>query len=277
MGGAARSRFGYSLALPSSGEPTPSGTILFDMRAGGAQDLQAMTTTAQVDAAFTATGGDFNDSQNLCTTAIDLNYNGSGKHAIRFDWLQNLSGSGPTGTDSTTLTYFHTPGPPSNPFCFSYIGHLGKTPTGGGLGSVGVFNPVDFTGGKKQVLFYRANDDGTDRLYLVWPAQDPADQNFTWSIDGRNFNDEFLGIDFGVGVDVRWTYRLTAASSSSASDGKIEVWRNGVKVIDEQHAAGGSPNGIGNLGFQQVELCTTRRRVLQDESEYMTDLVAWKP
>src|SRR5689334_13830089 len=61
-------------------EPTPSGTIFFDTRAGGAQDLNKFNDWGTAQRIF--------DSGFRGPVTLDPNFDGRGKHAIRFDWTQ---------------------------------------------------------------------------------------------------------------------------------------------------------------------------------------------
>jgi uncharacterized protein YjdB len=250
-----------------SAEPTPSGTIVLDWRAGGAQDMQAVSTLAAFKSYYTSapTPGEFDDLTNgngNATLAFTTNYDGNGKHALRVDWPAN------PGFDSgaSTVWYFNTT---INQLYCSFVIHLGKTATGGGIGTVGSFSPTTLAGGSKRWFALRNANDGTDRVYWVWGLADPSALSQDVQIDNRNWN-SFFTADFGIGQDVRWTFRVIPASSPTASDGIVQAWRNGVMVMNDQAA------NIGNMGFQQFITMGTRRNV-QAESEYWTDLVVWRP
>jgi uncharacterized protein YjdB len=253
----------------SSAEPTPSGTIVLDWRAGGAQDMQAVSTLAAFKSYYTSAPqpGEFDDITNgngNATLAFTTNYDGNGKHALRVDWPAY---PGNVDSGASTVWYFNTT--ISQLYC-SFVLHLGKTATGGGNGNVGSFSPTSTGGGSKRWFALRQANNGTDRVYWVWGAADPSAQSQDVQIDNRNWN-SFFNTDFGVGQDVRWTFRVIPASSPTASDGIVQAWRNGVMVMNDQAA------NIGNSGFQQFITMGTRHDVLQAESEYWTDLVVWRP
>jgi hypothetical protein len=169
------------------------------------------------------------------------------------------------------LGNFYYPSTLSTTVYTSVVIHLGKTATGGGNGTVGSFSPVNTAGGMKRILWLRNKDDGTDRFYWSWPTADPSAISNDLqcdTINGHNFDDYFAA-DFGVGQDVRWTFRLTRASSQTALDGIIQVWRDGVLVLDNQQAE------LGERPFQQLAIVVTRWNGTQDESEYWKDLVVW--
>jgi hypothetical protein len=251
-------------------EPTPSGTIVLDWRAGGAQDMQAVSTLAAFKAYSTSTKpqpGEFDDVTNgngNATLAFTTNYDGNGKHALRVDWPAN---PGNVDSGASTIWYFNTT--LSQLYC-SFVIHLGKTATGGGNGTVGSFSPTSPGGGSKRWFAFRQADNGTDRVYWVWGAADLSVQSQDVQIDNRNWN-SFFNTDFGIGQDVRWTFRVIPASSPTALDGIVQAWRNGVMVMNDQRA------NIGSAGFQQFITMGTRHNVLQAESEYWTDLVVWQP
>jgi hypothetical protein len=239
---------------------------VFDSRAGGAQSFQSANTLADVRAYFTANHG--NGAGELVDgTAghwdFTTNYDGSGKHALRVDWTPN------PGAESEASSIFYYP-TTINQLYWSVTIHLGRTATGGGVGNIGSFSPVTATGGMKRLLFLRNKDDGTDRINLYWNASNPSAVASSMSIDNRNYNSYFT-VDLGIGVDVRWTGRIIPSSSSTAKDGIVQVWRNGVLVLNDQAAA------IGNLPFQEKEMIATRWNCTQNETEYWTDLVVWRP
>jgi uncharacterized protein YjdB len=257
-----------STSSGSSAEPTPSGTIVLDWRAGGAQDMQAVSTLAAFKSYYTSapTPGEFDDVTNgngNATLAFTTNYNGNGKHALRVDWPAS---TGTYDSGASTVWYFNTT---INQLYCSFVIHLGMTATGGGVGTVGSFSPTTLAGGSKRWFALRNANDGTDRVYWVWGLADPSALSQDVQIDNRNWN-SFFTADFGIGQDVRWTFRVIPASSSTASDGIVQAWRNGVMVMNDQAA------NIGNSGFQQFITMGTRRNV-QAESEYWTDLVVWRP
>jgi hypothetical protein len=237
-------------------EPTPAGTILFDMRAGGRQSLQAAADIATVRALFNSTGGELTDGDGHWRLAT--NVDGSGKKALAVDWPAN------PGRESSAIGILYYGAEYDRVYTTVTI-HLGRTATGGGLGTIGSFVPVTSGGGMKRLLWLRHRDDGTDRVYWVWPTQPAGGAGHNLSIDNRNYDVGFSA-DFGVGQDVRWTFELIAGEP-----GHLRVWRNGVLVLDNQRAA------IGSLPFSELELMATRFNTTQAETEYWTDLVVWRP
>lgn len=261
---------GRILVRPAGGgsdEPTPSGTILFDSRAGGAQSFQAITTIAQARSIFTATGGNggLHDSVipggRTGTFAFTTDYDGAGKHALRVEWPAT------PGAEGTILgdIYLGAGGPYSHVYV-SMVMHMGRTATGGGIGSVGAFTPVRTTGGAKRMMLLRQLNNGLDRLYWVMPTGEPTDLINAICCDNLGLAIAFPA-DYGVGVDVRWTMELI---SGTPNPGTWRMWRNGVKVLDS------APN-IGSLGFAQLQFYVTRMDQDNPETEYMCDLVAWTP
>jgi hypothetical protein len=240
-------------------EPTPSGTIIYDMRAGGGQSLQSATSIANVDTAISAVDGRsaIPDGEQVGSFAFTEDYDGAGKHAIRLDWPQNLAAQ-----SSLTMQLYY---PDQYPNIYtSFVIHLGKTATGGGLGSNGAFALGNSTGFKR-FMWLRNADNSTDRLYFNWPTGG-------YNIDRMFISCDNLSLDIPittdwasmVGVDVRWTFEFIAGSPSTA-----RVWRDGVLVLDDNDA------GIGTLGFEQSQVPTTRFNTPSDESEYLTDIVMW--
>jgi hypothetical protein len=239
-------------------EPTPSGTIFFDGRAGGAQSFQAMSTIADFDNAISVRGGGLETTQPAGSTQWNFttNYNGAGKRAVRIDWPAN-----PTAQSSAPLIYYY-PATYSKVYT-SVVIRLGRTETGGGNGAVGSFLPVTGSGGMKRFMWYRQRDNGNDRVYWVWGSGEQATFGNALQIDNRNLTVGFPA-NYGVGQDVRWTFELISGNPST-----MRVWRNGVLMLNNTNA------GIGTLGFSQSMFPTTRFGTQQAESEYWTDLVLW--
>jgi adhesin/invasin len=246
-------------SVGSTTEPRPTGTIVLDTRAGGAQDIQAVSTFAGAQAYWKASGGVLNPGSGSGVMGFTTDYNGSGKHAFRIDWQAN-----PGGESAINDNSFYFPSTLSSLYC-SVVIHLGRTATGGGVGNIGSFVPVTSSGGMKRILWLRQRDNGTDRLYWNWPTAGQNSQQNDLTIDNRNF-DTYFNANYGVGVDVRWTFELIPGNP-----GTLRVWRDGVLVKENTNAA------IGTTGFAQLQFITTRFAAQQAETEYWTDLVVWKP
>jgi hypothetical protein len=236
-----------------SSEPKPSGKILFDMRAGGAQDLQAVATFGQLAGLFKATGGGLYNGNG--TFALEPDYDGKGKKAVRIDWPSN------PGTESTATAIIYHASVPN--LGVSFVRHLGRTASGGGIGAVGAYNSSVGDVGAKVMLHLRKPDDGAGRMYW-YQARGGGPTNNTWAIDSDDFARQFTA-DHGEGVDVRWTYVIRPV------DGTIKVWRNGVLVMDY---TGG---GFRSEPFAESQWVATRWSVGQPETEYWTDFVLWGP
>lgn len=258
-----------TIVVTGAGEPVPSGTIIFDGRAGGAQDFQSITTRAQLAAYFTATGGELTDLQ-VGVWNMELNYNGSNKHAMRLEWTSN-----PAAQSSLLGNFYFKSGGNDITYpnlYYSVVIHLGKTATGGGIGSVGSFVPVTNGGGMKRTLFARSKDNSGDpyRLYPVWNGGDQGPPNRCgFNIDTSNFDVRY-NADYGVAEDVRWTMEALPGATNH-----LRMWRNGVAVLDHTGTGAASTTSIGTGPFAQMQVATTRFNCTQDETEYWTDLVVW--
>ena len=245
---------GSAVTLTGGGstEPTPSGTILFDGRAGGAQDFQSISTMPQLLALGFQQGADV-----FCTTGIDTNYDGNGKHAIRFDWQTNIGAQ----SNATLVWYFNAH---YKPFCFSVVIHLGKTASGGGNGVLGAFDAsLSSTSKAKRFLFYPNQDSGTGRYLWYWDTNGQATGTHKLESDSAYF---WSGADYGVGQDVRWTFQVDPGTPSV-----MRQWRNGVLMDTNNNA------DISSTGIIEIQFPTNRWNTVQNETEYWTDLVMWSP
>jgi uncharacterized protein YjdB len=239
-------------SVGSTAEPKPSGTIVLDTRAGGAHDIQKANSIADARAYWAKSGGPLNG------IGFTTDYDGKGKHAFRVDWQAN---PGRESSFNDNAFYF----PSQSAIYTSVVVHLGRTATGGGVGNIGSFVPVTSGGGMKRILWLRQRDNGTDRVYWNWPTGGQGAQQNDLTIDNRNF-DSYFNADYGIGVDVRWTFAIIPGNP-----GTLRVWRNGVLVHENTKAA------IGTLPISQMQFITTRFNATQAETEYWTDLVVWNP
>ena len=246
---------GTAVTLTGGGstEPTPSGTIFLDMRAGGSQSIQTMSTVDEVDALSGWTR--FADGYSGIQFSTD--YDGAGKHALRFDW------TAAPGIESNRAWLFQASTSYPNLYV-SVVIHLGKTATGGGTGTVGSFVASQSPTAKlKRLFMYRLLNDGTGRLLWNWPdggeptgAQELQHPGVTPTL--------YFNADYGIAEDVRWTWQLLPGTPSTA-----RLWRNGVLVYENLNAQ------IGTEAFRQFSFPSNRWNVVQDETEYWTDLVMW--
>lgn len=233
-----------------SGEPQPSDagiTILRDFRAGGAQDLQAVTTTAQMYALFQ------DDSGNGQTNPVlSLDVDGAGTNAVRCDWTAGGD------TDPEQNCYVESQFTPFNdkPLYVWCKVRLGRTATGGGNGSVGAFalNANHANAHIKKFLIQRV-----DNTYRIYSKLYPSSQD--WQIDQTNLNtaDCSDSLMNHIGVTQTVTIKYTLPN-------RIEMWLNGTKVWD-------GSDDIGSTGFKAVQWMATMLVPNVDMSEYLWDMV----
>ena len=210
--------------------------------------------------------------------AFSANMDGNGTHALRIDWNSFNGRCGDAGGHMRN----YLPQPYSKHLIFSWKQHLGRTPTGGGIGAVNSFqitnsgNGCDFNAGRKELLVARdvADGGGFDRMDYIWPGPAPVSPRV--DNGNQNLNINILpGLSFNpqqhVGETIVQTVELQAESSPGASDGIVRVWINGVKVIENVRAK------IGAEAFNRTELPSTFNSPAQDQSEYIWDVVAWVP
>jgi hypothetical protein len=238
---------------PAQGEPVPGGTILFDTRAGGAQSIQSATSLTSLLSIFQErrlSGG--------ASEFLELNVDGQGTKAHGIAWAP------PTGSEQESFLGRYMDAP-SDGWYTSWKMYLGRSPTGGGVGSVGQFS-LDGTPGRHQkvMLWMRgdldANGGSPSRIYLVMT---PDGANFR--IDARNYNSPGLSINpmTMLGQVQRWVVFI------QPSTGTIRTWINGVLVLN---ATG---QDLGPTGLSQVQqTATTFPGVAQ--TQYVWDTVVWR-
>ncbi len=269
-----------------SGAPSPSGSIRYDMRAGGAHSIQSATTMA---AAKTASGfSEFSNFSSPYIVDFTADMDGAGKRAFRFNW-KDLSGASipndehdlnlERGTGSLGIT--------AGDIYIQWKMRHGETSSGGGVGSVGSFIMYGGrTGGAgKRLVWFRAGDSQQGRITLApglqgdgmsifvdgdpaqgsggssgpWPGQIEADVPIDWE-------------DF-INQDVKLTMRFGPSSNDDTADGTLEVWFNDTLVHSR----------IGNILIGPLALSGTLQlggptwiQPQQDQTTYLWDVVIWQ-
>lgn len=283
--------------LPS--DPAPAGRILFDTRAGGAQDLQRMATAA--DVANMLGKGNYSTLPNSWTPTwgFTKDLDGRGTRGILIPWAAKPAGT--FGDVAQLLTVelknFLAGGPMPRRFVVQWKSWLGRTRTGAGtpggadaIGAIGAFqwhnpaDPVKNAAGKRIRLFRDLPDAtrytrGFDILYhghetgLACYAElasssplFPSEQNAYGAI--------FPGVDPAPWINqvVTTTLAIEPSSSDAAADGSVRVWMQAAKVLDLTAKA-----ALGVPGFSGFEFPMIFRSPAFDQTEYWWDVVAWEP
>lgn len=243
--------------------PTPSGTIYFDTRLGGAQSYQAMSSLNQMLSLYAPEYATYGGSSFFYIANID----GNGAKALGRQWVPYSSSSGEQACMVSR--------PSSGGFGISgewihrYKMILGRTATSGGNGTIGAFTLASIGNAHQKTILYGRQPvgNGTDRLYQVMR---PGGTKF--SIDNRNYNSP----DWSLNPYNFPGQILEITTHVMPSIGKIRTWmRVGnaapVKVLD-------TPNGqnIGTLGLGWIQETVTTFPAINCV-QAIWDQVVWVP
>jgi len=259
------------------GNPVPSGTIYVDTRAGGANNIQAVTTLAAATAAWgVGTPSPYLSANIGFTTNVD----GVGTHAFS----ASLGGWGGVPRDGGSQLQWYLPtGPKPKALYIQWKHRMGRTATGGGIGAVGFFditnqNDPGGNAGRKYLLMLRDVADGGSggRVDHVWAGPSPVSVH-TEGWYGLNPYPGNLGLnrcafnpEAHINETIVFTHYLQTESAPGASDGAVRVWYNG--VLCAEHT--GVPSG--HLGIHRFQFPATFRSPIADQTEYFWDIVVWR-
>lgn len=245
------------------GAPTPSGTILRDTRAGGAQSYQNQTTIAGINGRWDATRYT-NENGILVTGFFEPDIDGSGTNARGFHWdnkgaqeQEALVGleSGQLTTPNGTGWYTQTKA------------RFGRRPGGAGTTpeNFWTLDPANVNAHHK--LFFWNRTTGTYRLYFVIRPDGSK-----VSIDGNNYSSPVATGSNNpynrTGEILTLTFYFLPSSSDGASDGIVRVWLNDDLVIEDEAA------DIGNDALENCQLTATTFPELA-QTQYELDTVVW--
>lgn len=272
-----RPREGFIAALGSAGrrtasgatggsgstDPVPSGTIWFDTRAGGAQDLQAVTTLAAAQAFF----NDGSPSLGSCCF-FTTNYDGAGTHALRFEWVFTDN----VPHDYTREIAKHLTDNTVTDLYVQYKSWLGRTATGGGIGTIGSFiqaNPAVSTANRK--AFRNVIETGGGGCTDVYNGSVPFGGRISDGFGGDNNYASGWDNSTFVGQIIVSTFRVKVGSA-----GHLEVWKSvgGTQLV---HYDSGANKNVSGLWHHAFQFPSTMNTPAQDQSDYYWDIVAWTP
>jgi len=242
---------GSNVVIPVGGgnDPVPGGTIVFDTRAGGAQSYQADTNLAEIEAEwndirYTGASGFFSD-----------NVDGAGTNAFGCQW------NNATGSEQECMLGRNVSAPNTGWYT-QYKMYLGRSPTGGGTGTLGQWTLTGGNPHQKTMMWNRASDPGeSHRIYV---AQRPGECKF--EIDGTSW------------VSNNWSenpYNYTGTVQKitvyiQPTTGIVKVWRNGNVVMDMT----GQQAGVGTMGLAIIYQSVTTFPG-QQQVQYFWDTVVW--
>lgn len=252
-----------------STNPTPSGTIHFDTRAGGAEDLQATSTRAQALALFPGETSGW---------SYTTNYDGNGTRAMAVNW-ENYGGACADQEERLEIN-FGSPKPTE--VYMQWKEWLSKTATGDGIGSADSFQITNAAcgaggnAGKKCWMILRDGVGGGSegRLEMLWAGPAPVDVKFT-SDSYSLSQSQNQGVNFAPQTNLSTvlitTIHIKSASTRSAADGVWEMWVNGAKRISATNVS------LSSYAFDRWQLPTVFNSPTTDCTQYYYDFVAWEP
>lgn len=234
---------------PSSGAPTPGpgAQIVFDTRAGGAQDFQQMTSLSQMQSVY---GGVRNS--NGATSFFETNVDGRGTNARGCQWAAPRGGEQECFV-STDRVRVHAP---ATGWYTQFKTYLGKSPSGGGTGPVDSWILSGSNPHQKIFIWGRVSEG--QRLYLrILP-------NGTNLVsDGLNYNSPMFSRNlYGMKGIIEVTMFI------QPSTGTVRAWVNGSQVLDARN------QNIGSSALDGLQETITTFPG-QQQVQYMWDTVVW--
>jgi len=256
----------YNSSIVVHPAPNTGDTILFDARAGGADDLQAVTTQAQAQALFaTATLG---GADTFCSAAH--NFLGDNRtQAIRYEMTQ----SGDCGESGPSPIYFLT-GLSLSEVYMAWKWRMGRSATDTGGSSVGTVDyfqisnletcnaaPPDTPEGRKEVMM---NMSGSLTRF---------DLDFSGYNGGPLRVQPIPGSITGLGTAAIDTYtpRLMHFAYHFHAPTTARIWFQGA------YAGGTTAGSWGSCTIDDIRNPSTMGTPSHPQTEYKWDFVIWRP
>jgi hypothetical protein len=252
---------------PIGPQPLVGNRVLVDFRAGGNRDLQAALSEAEAKSFI----DDFNGTQ--AKVGFTTDFDGEGAHAFVVNW----PGWGENARDISVDLGIHLPAYETE-LWVSYKSWWGRTPTGGGIGDIGAFDPtnehdpVGNAGGKRFRCVGDGWAGGEGEASVVMAGPEPwrprgVGSAFPRDHSGkRTFEDQEL-----VGRVVTYVYHIRVSSGPGVKDGVFEQWINGDQMFDAHDIE------VDIKNVKRFKQPTVMRSPKYDMTEYIWDIVAWSP
>jgi uncharacterized protein YjdB len=280
------------VALTTSGTPMPTSTskILLDTRAGGAQSFSNVSNVNDALRLFARPGDGVVDAtpvrpaKDSSGWSFTTNADGNGLHALRVDWTKSsdpCTGDGCHDEGIRLVHYLPDGGPtrggtPTREVFVQWKNRLGRyafdVDANGPADSYSISLP---SGSCKRALFSNADDYRRVDFALTRGASpigaqlEVNDQGYAFEAPTDRWN-----LDQVVGANVRpytTTMHVVAASSDAVRDGLVELWVDGTQVFSVHDVP------MSAEAFDRWEFPTICVSVPQPQSEYLWDIVVWKP
>ena len=289
IGTVSGSSSGVVAGAAGTGDPQPQtgDQILLDFRAGGNKDLQSCT---DLTCARNRMG------IHVGNIGFTTNFDGNNTRALVFQWLLNNGQATCTGNTGSQQDMFMETSTNVSGFADIYLQYkiwMGRTATGGGVGTVGSYSNVNLGGGtpgghKWWVWFRTAAGNGDGRLTAeqsptLWKMITTSYPGYTGPApiaDGAIGEVHYFGTDVTSGA---WnpdanlnkvntlTFRIRSETANNAQNGLMEVWANGALVQSKSNLY---TSPLGFFGLQiggPTWICPPA-----DQTYYMWDIVVWK-
>lgn len=242
--------------------PTPSGTVLVDLR-GAIQG-----TTTDFATAMAASKAVYEVAQGR-PFSLDLDIDGAGTHGLRVDYP---AWNGVTAQDDGATLILYLPkvnGAYPKHVLFSWKHKM--------FSPFQITNPAaSYNASRKMWLTLRDRPDlgGEGRVDYIWPGPAPISPRVDYATQEKNYN-VLPGVSFNpqehVGEVLRSTLEYKAESTAGAADGVVRLWINGQKLIEYTAAS------IGAEAFQRFQFPCTFNSPAIAQSEVFWDVVCWTP
>ena len=258
--------------------PQSGDRIILDSRV----TLQQAMTLDQMEEAILGRQGNGPNHPGLETDpwSLALNIDGNGTRAVRRTWRAFCCGDADgNGYLQPRMGDF---GSSPKEIYIQWKQKLGRTPTGGGIGTPETFqvhNPADVghNAGRKNMLVLRdvPNDPGSGngRFDYLWYGAGGIAVGLSNNVPASVFNPQWFarpGTAPHLGQVMLQTLHLRAASAPGANDSREALYVNGVLIKERI-------GGMNEWGFNRVQFPSTFRSPAQDQTEYFWDLVIWEP
>ncbi|MEX2284966.1 MAG: Ig-like domain-containing protein [Gemmatimonadota bacterium] len=257
----------------SVGNPAPDANdrILIDSR----QTLQQATNLREM---WSAVLGQPQPSEplhaGLATDpwSLALDIDGQGTNAVRRTWRAFCCGD--RDGNGAIEAHMGAFGSAPKEVFIQWKQLLGRTPTGGGIGAVGVFQvhnatDVGHNAGRKNFLVLRDVPgqpwSGNNRFDYLWYGSGGIAVGLGNDVQAASFNPQQR-----VGQVMIQTLHLRAASAASATNSREALYVNGVLIRERI-------GGLNEWGFQRTQFPATFRSPAIDMTEYFWDLLVWEP
>jgi len=256
------------------GEPQPDGndTIIFDTRAGGANNIQTATSFAQAIAQF---------SEEFGGITWSTNFDGLGTRAFRH---QYTAASGCSQQEQSHWIRKFLPGSTMTQGFFQFKTYFGRHANDSGTshGSVDVFHftndPCNTANGTNygMKLFLVSKQSFQARCDIIFGGPAPTDFSLRCDLCGLASHSTWDPADHnGEKLVITLFFKNATGPPGSASDGTWRAWVNDTMIIQDTSVnIGNTFWGASDAGPEYISVCNTPQT---DGIIYTWDHLIWVP